>query len=751
MSPDNVETSSSTQLQRMRQLFEGALQLDPEHRIEWLREACDGDGQLFENVRDLLAADSLATRGLALPMLTITAPLTPAVPQFGGRVVGGYEVVREIARGGMGAVFLARRADRAFSKEVALKVVRPEKSDAEALKRFRQEREIVARLEHPNIARLLDGGTTAEGLPYFVMEYVEGVPIDVHCDERQLNITERLSLFRTVCGAVHYAHQNLVVHRDLKPSNILVTADGTVKLLDFGIAKLLSTGIDETAEHTVCGLKLLTPAYACPEQVKGEPISTSSDVYSLGVVLYELLTGRRPYQLRDASLLEVQRAICEQPPERPSTVILRSVEEIDATGRTVNIDAERISAVREGKPNRLARRLAGDVDNIVLMALRKEPQRRYGSVERFSEDLRRHLQGLPVSARTDTAMYRVGKFIRRHGIPVTAAAFVFLMLVVATAMTSRQARIARQERSRAEEQAGEAQFQRRRAEQQTAEAELHRKRAEREAEFATKQLAIARERTREAELERERASRNARAMQEISTAMVELNTYVAQTPAGLEAGKRVASVAVQSLTGLESAGYNDFELKKRREELQGIIRRYDQSAAGVNNHPPEQWEFDTRAKDNFETGTDKTDTAAGTTAYLRSKRDNVRGSAMLFQIIDAENYAGKRVRLAARLRTKSVDDRGNLFLATFDAPGPDDQAVFYFLQEPLRGTNTWGRHEIVTDISPSTLYLKIGFSLRDSGTIWADDFMLEIVDASMPLNYNFPSKAPKDLNFESKN
>jgi serine/threonine protein kinase len=244
---DDFEATSRMQLQRLRTLFEGALEVHPDRRCDWLRDACAGDSALCAEVEDLLAADSLANGGLVPPMFAINAPHAPALPNFEGRVIRGYEIVRDIAHGGMGAVDLARRADREFSKDVAFKVVRPERTDPEVLKRFRREREIVARLEHPNIARLIDGGTTGEGLPYFVMEYVEGKPIDVHCDENRLSITERLNLFRTVYGAVHYAHQNLIIHRDLKPSNIMVTADGTVKLLDFGIAKLLGTDLEGTS------------------------------------------------------------------------------------------------------------------------------------------------------------------------------------------------------------------------------------------------------------------------------------------------------------------------------------------------------------------------------------------------------------------------------------------------------------------------------------------------------------------------
>jgi hypothetical protein len=320
-------------------------------------------------------------------------------------------------------------------------------------------------------------------------------------------------------------------------------------------------------------------------------------------------------------------------------------------------------------------------------------------------------------------------------------------------LTSQQARVARQERARAEQQANEAQFQRRRAVQQTAEAEFHRKRAEREAENATRQLAIARRRTLEAELQRGRASRSARAAQEISSAMLQLNPFVAQSPAGLEEGKRAASAALQSLSSLETAGYNDPELRRRRAEFEGIIRNYDQSTAGLNSSVPEAWEFESSAEDEFQAGTDKTTPDDGTTAYIRSKRDTARGSAMLYQIIDAEQYAGRRVQLTARLRTKSVEGRVNLLLAAFETGNvPRGPAVYYALQDPPRATNEWARYEVVADIPPDALYLQIGFSLGGGGgAVWADDFVLEIVHASTPLNYKLPSKTPKDLNFETRN
>jgi non-specific serine/threonine protein kinase/serine/threonine-protein kinase len=336
----------------------------------------------------------------------------------------------------MGAVYLAVRADDQYNKQVALKVVQAGIESEEIIRRFRHERQILASLEHPNIARLLDGGVSDDGLPYFVMDYVEGVPLHQYCDEHRLSINQRIALFRTVCSAVHYVHQNLIVHRDLKPSNILVTADGTLKLLDFGIAKLLKPEFGSAAiDATRAEVRLMTPGYASPEQVRGEPVTTATDVYSLGVILYELLTGHRPYRLKSNAPGEVIRVVCEQEPEKPSEIVKTS---------------EDGGAARSISTEKLARQLYGDLDNIVLKALRKEPQRRYLSVEQFAEDLRRHVEGLPVTAHADSLRYRAGKFVQRHRAGVAAAALIAVSLIAGIVSTTWQAQVARSERARAE-------------------------------------------------------------------------------------------------------------------------------------------------------------------------------------------------------------------------------------------------------------------------------------------------------------
>jgi non-specific serine/threonine protein kinase/serine/threonine-protein kinase len=367
--------------------------------------------------------------------------------------VGPYRLIRELGRGGMGTVYLGVRDDDVFQKRVAVKVLKRGMDTDSIVRRFRHERQILAGLEHPYIAGLLDGGTTDDGLPFFAMEYVEGQLIVDYCDSRALDTTGRLQLFRQVCSAIQYAHQNLIVHRDIKPANVLVTAEGTPKLLDFGIAKLLNP---ELAGHTLAptahGLQMMTPEYASPEQVRGEPVTTATDIYSLGVLLYELLTGRLPYRLTSRTPADIARVVCESTPERPSTAVTQLGDRESKPGETASEirRADAAAALRTIGTERLRRQLAGDLDNIVLKALSKEASRRYASVDQFSEDIRRHLSGLPVIARKDTIGYRTAKFVQRNRGLVAAGAITLLALVVGIISTAWQASVARAERARAE-------------------------------------------------------------------------------------------------------------------------------------------------------------------------------------------------------------------------------------------------------------------------------------------------------------
>jgi len=427
----------------IEEVFEHALDLPSDRRAAWLGDRCAHDAELLAEVEALLAAHESTSGILDQPLAPPTMAL--AAEALRDRRIGPYRVVRELGRGGMGVVYLAERDDGEFRREVAIKLLRNSPDAEELHRRFIAERQILASLNHPNIAQLLDGGTTEGQLPYLVMEYVDGLPITIWCDRHGLDIAARLRLFIDVCRAVNSAHQNLIIHRDIKPGNILVTASGQVKLLDFGIAKLLNSALGGTAvPHTRTASRVMTPDYASPEQVRGEPLTTGSDVYALGVVLYELLAGRRPYQIRTGAVHEMYELVCEREPERPSTWARRSrPDDPDAPTPAA------IAAARATSPDRLQRVLAGDLDAIVMMALRKEPRRRYGSAELLAEDIGRHLRGLPVLARHPSRAYYLGKFLRRHRTAASLGAIAALSLVVGTAVAIRQTAAERRARDRA--------------------------------------------------------------------------------------------------------------------------------------------------------------------------------------------------------------------------------------------------------------------------------------------------------------
>ncbi len=406
-------------------LFAKAMDLAPHARSAWLIEACAGDDTLRAEVESLLAAHRSAADFLNTPPFDadLGAHESIAPEDLSGRTIGSYRLVRMLGSGGTGTVYLAERADAEFEKHVAVKLIRRGMDTDHIIARFQNERRLLAALEHAGIARMIDGGVTEDGRPYLIMEYVEGVPIDRYCDTHDVSLRERIALFRTVCDAVHHAHRNLIVHRDIKPGNVFVSTSGEVKLLDFGIAKVLDveTGAGEASSGgvTVTGLRMMTPRYASPEQATGQPITTATDVYSLGIVLYELLTGTRPYDLATGSAAEIERVIREEDPARPSAAL-----------------EKRLRDARDQGASRRARALTGDLDNIVLKAMSKAPPDRYGSAEQFADDLGRYLDGLPVSARAHTLRYRAAKFLRRNRALAVAGATVFVLLVGATAITT---------------------------------------------------------------------------------------------------------------------------------------------------------------------------------------------------------------------------------------------------------------------------------------------------------------------------
>jgi serine/threonine protein kinase len=446
-----------------------ALSLTVTERRTFLESIGAKDAELRCEIESLLSGETGDPDFLNVPALNLlqsssleTESLASGSPQSGsvpnsmlGRILGAYRVLGQLGVGGMGEVYLAVRADGHYDQQVAVKIVRPGLGSEFSSIRFRNERQILAKLDHPNIAKILDGGATEDGLPYFVMELIDGVPITEYCDRKRLSIEERFRLFRTVCSAVHYAHQHLVVHRDIKPTNILVTPEGTPKLLDFGIAKMLSP--DSPAENaTVTGVWAMTPEYASPEQLRGEPITTATDIYSLGLILYELLTGQRAHQFSTRIPHEMARVVLESDPRKPSSAIFRKtpsggVPEDSAENDDAGSGPETTSELRGfSSARKLHRRLVGDPDNIVLKALRKDSRERYASADQLSEDIRRHLEGRPVVATKVTSAYRVGKYVLRHKAGVASAALIFLLLVSGIVATVREARIARRNELRAE-------------------------------------------------------------------------------------------------------------------------------------------------------------------------------------------------------------------------------------------------------------------------------------------------------------
>ena len=435
---------------RIDAILDDVLERDPAERAAVIARACGDDRTLRAHVEALVAADSKASGFLDRPAAEYAADVVRAASQdrdaedveSAGDLIGPYRVIREIGRGGMGRVFLASRADGQFEQQVALKLVRSGPYGSEILNRFLRERQILARLQHPNIARLLDGGVTSDGRPYFAMEYVDGQPITTYCTTHRLDVPRRLDLFTAVGDAVQYAHQNLVVHRDLKPSNTLVTAEGQVKLLDFGIAKVLHQEDDGPHDHTLTrlGSGPMTPEYASPEQVRGEPVTTATDVYALGALAYELLTGRGPHTLTRLTAAEVERVITQREVDRPSHAVGR--------GRH---DGEDDGAAARAQRLKLRRQLKGDLDTILLKALQKDPARRYASAGAFVDDIRRYQRGLPIAARRDSFGYRTGKFVRRNAIGVAATALVAASLVAGLIGTAWQARVASREAAKARE------------------------------------------------------------------------------------------------------------------------------------------------------------------------------------------------------------------------------------------------------------------------------------------------------------
>jgi tetratricopeptide (TPR) repeat protein len=559
---------------QIQEIFFEAADLPVAERAAFLGQACKGDAELRSEVESLLRADAVSGAAIAAAIESeATSLLTNDAPLAGTRM-GPYRLLKEIGRGGMGSVYLGERDDQHFRKLVAIKVVKRGMDSTEVLARFRHERQILAGLEHPYIARLIDGGTTPDARPFFVMEYVKGQPIDAYSRAQNLSIEARLRLFLKVCEAVACAHRSLVVHRDLKPGNIFVNAEGIPKLLDFGVAKLLDPGNDPGLTATSAAMGPLTPEYASPEQIRGLPITTAADVYALGAILFELLTGSRAQRIETHTPLEIERVVCQTDTPRPSTV-----------------------ARVAGSP-----RIDGDLDNIVLMAMRKEPERRYGSVTRLAEDIERYLSGRPVVARQDSVVYRARKFVVRNGVAVGAGILIFLSLLGGIVVAEKQARRAESERQIAEVQRQAAERERARAEAQKQLAEQERARAETQRQVAERERARAEAETLVARTEQNRSQRRLAQMLELAnSSLFDVHAAIEKLPGSTEARRQIVTTTLKFLENLsKDAGQDDdlrfvlsasyfkvanvlgYPLQPNLGDTKGALANYEKSAAFID-------------------------------------------------------------------------------------------------------------------------------------------------------------------------
>jgi len=507
--------------QRVQTLFLDSVDLPVDERIRYLDTACGGDDELRHEIESLLATDEDSGAIIETVVRAEASTLFDAQVLIGERL-GIYRIIREIGRGGMGSVYLALRDDQEFHKEVALKIVKRGMDTADVLERFRYERQILANLDHPYIARLIDGGSTQDGVPFFVMDYIEGRPVDVFCRENSLDVRARCELFLRILEAVAYAHRNLVVHRDLKPANILITRDGTPKLLDFGVAKLLS-GDGEADQTRSTVIRPYTPGYASPEQVRGLPITTSSDVYSLGAILYEMLIGKRAQPIDIQTPAEIERVVCNTPVSRPSLQ---------------------------------DRGLSSDLDNIVLMAMRKEPERRYQSVVQFAEDLRRHLEGRPVIARQSSVAYSMGKFVMRNRLPVAAAAIACAALVTGLVIS-----LAQTQRAEASQRATESQ--RQIALRQTSLAETAGLEAARQRDLADQQRSLANGQRDEAQQQKALADRRVKdILNLVNHTLFDVHDAIAKLPGSLAARRTLVKTTLTYLESLQNEVGLDDEMRE---------------------------------------------------------------------------------------------------------------------------------------------------------------------------------------------
>lgn len=663
-------------VRRIRELFEEAASLAPGARESFLDQQCGGDAGTKEFVSRMLAADSSGGKILDTPLLSAR--------RREGERLEEYRIVREIGCGGTASVYLAITEHDPEAAPVAIKILHWRALSEEGVRRFAQERAILARLDHPNIARLIGGGTTADGHPYFVMEYVDGIPIRQFCLEHALSVKERLALFRQVCAAVQFAHQMLIVHRDLKPGNLLVTADGSLKLVDFGIAKPLESSGEPWEKVTITGMRPMTPDYASPEQITGGILSTRTDVFSLGVILYELLSGCLPHVRASENPQAFIISVCRDEPARPSLAVAET-----------DVD--------------LSRELTGDIDTIVMRALEKEPARRYQSVEQLGDDVRRYLEGLPVLAQRDTLQYRGRKFLRRHRAGVAAGAAVFVTLVAGIIATSISARTARLERARAEREAQEAQRARSQAERETQEARDQRRTAERRLD----------------------------AMSQMAQKFMSLYNTVEKEKAGDDLTAEVAERTRDSLGLVLREGVRDSSLAAGLASMTETLSSYQDRLAG-QWQVPKFWNADETVPREYSVTIDHERVHSGNSSLaVRSIVPQPKGVATVVQTLRAEGYRGNRIRVTAFLASRNVSAGAELWLRARLA----DREVTAAADDPstcrMSGTSAWRQCSMLLLVPGNAQFVDFGIRLRGPGTIWADDFAFDASGPVAPVNLGF--------------
>jgi serine/threonine protein kinase len=684
-----VQPVTTREVERIRRLFDAASERDPSDGKEFLSRSGE-DPELISLIEQMLEADRASHSILDRP-LGLELGLDREDPGLKeGDYVGPYRILRKIGDGGMGVVYLSERDSQLFAVKTMLQPL-PGFSD-----RFLQERAILTRLHHPNIASYIDSGQTDDKTLYLVMEYVDGVPIHQYCADRNLSTKQRVEVFRQVCAAVNYLHQNLVVHRDLKPGNILVTTDGRAKLVDFGIAKLLPAPTSPT--HTLSGA--MTPCYASPEQIRDGSVSTLTDVFTLGILLYELLTGANPFADGATGIHETLRRICEEEPARPSGVPGHSD-------------------------------LRGELDNIVLKAIQKQPGQRYASVEQFDADLHRFLLGLPVLAQRGSSWYLASKFIKRYRASVGVTVLVFLSLCGGIIGTSLQARVARRERARAQVQAQAAEVAQKAAEQERNRAEFEKARAETQTAAAERQKLNAERRL--AELQKV-----------VQNAVTVYRSADRDVPAGTKA--LMAENVRDSLLALERESTLDPALASMLALSSAEVRSFQVADKNAASKLPLGWSASASYRDDYRVGVDRQYLLQGKPSlFLTSLVPNPRGQISVRQQFSAEKYRGKRVRLSGSLQPIGVE---HAYISLLMISGATTERA---RGANVSGTNSWKKYDIVMDVPDTADSIGIVVGLAGAGTLWTANLTFDVVGPQVPLTEGpRPPLNPQNLNFRAK-